>query len=224
MVNRIRSELLDMAEPVYKVFHSKLIPTVSPEKVIGIPVPVLRRYAKTCTKEMDTFLKDLPHLYYEENNLHAFLIEQISDFSTCIESVERFLPYIDNWATCDSFRPKCFYKNREKLLAHIKIWIKAEHPYTVRFAIEMLMCHFLEDLFSDQYLKMVSDVRSEEYYVKMMVAWYFATALAKHWDATIIYLEESLLPPWIHNKTIQKAIESYRITPEQKAYLSNLRV
>ena len=166
-------------------------------------------------------MKSLPHTYYEENNLHAFLIEKIRDFDRTVEELNRFLPYVDNWATCDGLRPKCFRKERERLLPAIRRWLQSEHPYTVRFAIEMLMVHYLDEAFEPEYLRLVAAVRSEHYYVKMMVAWYFATALAKQWEQTLPYLAE--LPEWERRKTIQKATESDRITGEQKDYLKGAK-
>lgn len=222
----IQNKLLSMAEPEYKAFQCKLMPTVDQETVIGIRTPLLRAMAKEL-KNTDTakhFLQYLPHRYYEENNLHGFLISQISDLSACVEALDHFLPYVDNWATCDGVRPKCFSKHRQELLTNIDRWLASEHIYTVRFAIEMLMCHFLDSDFSVEFLEKVVKVKSGEYYVDMMIAWYFATALAKQWNHAVTYLEQKRLNPWIHNKTLQKAVESYRITPEQKTYLRTLRV
>jgi len=219
----IIEDLFKMQDLEYKSFHSKLIPTINPNTIVGVRVPLLRKYAKEIKNCATEFLCVLPHKYYEENNLHAFLISEITDFEICIEILNKFLPYVDNWATCDGIRPKCFKKNRKKLLKEIKKWIVSNHIYTVRFAVEMLMVHFLDDDFDANYLAIVSKVRSEEYYVNMMVAWYFATALAKKWTETIVYIERKILPLWVHNKTIQKAIESYRITPVQKVYLKSLK-
>lgn len=209
----------------YKAFHTKLMPTVNPDTVIGVRIPVLRRMAKDLyeTQEAAAFLSRLPHTYYEENNLHAFLIARIPDFDTCVERVNGFLPYIDNWATCDSLRPACFKKHRNELLPWIQKWMASDAPYTVRFGIEMLMTYYLDEYFTPDYLKWVAGVQSGEYYVNMMIAWYFATALSKQWAVVVPYLEGKCLPVWVHNKAIQKAIESYRITAEQKAYLRTLR-
>jgi 3-methyladenine DNA glycosylase AlkD len=168
-------------------------------------------------------MSELPHAYFEENNLHAFFIEQISDYGECIGAIDRFLPYVDNWSTCDSLRPRVFNTHRTELISDIRCWICSEHSYTVRFGIEMLMVHFLGDNFRTEYADAVVSVRSDEYYVNMMIAWYFATALAKNWDDTVRYIEEDTLSEWVHNRTIQKARESYRITPEQKAYLKTLK-
>ncbi len=223
--NGIREELFKMQDLKYKDFHAKLIPTVNPDLVIGVRTPELRKFAKRLDKTQNNkdFLTDLPHMYYEENNLHAFLIEQIKDYDECIEELGRFLPYVDNWATCDMMRPKCFKKHTDELLKQIQKWLKSDDTYTIRFAIEMLMVYFLDKKFDESFLKTVSTIRSEEYYINMMIAWYFATALAKQYDATLPYLQENKLSTWTHNKTIQKAIESYRITDEQKVYLRTLR-
>ncbi len=220
----ISEELYKMQDTKYKAFHSQLMPTVNPENIIGVRVPALRNFAKNIKDSADGFLYDLPHTYYEENNLHAFLISEIKDFHKCIKMLNDFLPYVDNWATCDGIRPPCFKKNKKELLFEIEKWIKSEHTYTVRFAIEMLMVHFLDKDFDKNHLNVVSNVNSGEYYVKMMVAWYFATALAKQWESAVLYLEEHLLHKWVHNKTIQKAVESYRITSEQKEYLRSLKI
>ncbi|MBE6903674.1 MAG: DNA alkylation repair protein [Ruminococcaceae bacterium] len=220
----ITKELFKMQDLKYKEFHSKLMPTVDSQSVIGVRVPLIRAFSKKIKNEADEFLNSLPHKYYEENNLHAFLIAQTDDFDKCIKMLNVFLPFVDNWATCDSLRPKCFNKNKDKLLCEIEKWIKSKHVYTVRFAIEMLMVYYLDEDFDERYLKTVSEIKSEEYYINMMLAWYFATALAKKWDSTIIYLKNNALPLWVHNKTIQKAVESYRITAEQKEYLCSLKI
>ncbi len=210
---------------VYREFSAKLMPTIDSDTVIGVRIPVLRRMAKDLygTQEAAAFLGRLPHTYYEENNLHAFLIAQIPDFDTCVEELNRFLPYIDNWATCDSLRPICFKKHREDLLPWIQKWMASQAPYTLRFGIEMLMVYYLDEYFTPDYPEWVTRIQSEEYYVNMMIAWYLATALSKQWAAVVPYLEVKSLPVWIHNKTIQKAVESYRITKEQKEYLRTLR-
>lgn len=208
----------------YRDFHSRLMPTVDKNAVIGVRVPELRKFAKSVygTPEAELFLQQLPHSYYEENNLHAFLIEMNKDYNQTLELLEIFLPYIDNWATCDMLTPKSFKNN----LSDIKAieWMKSSHPYTVRFGIEMLMKFFLDDKFDVKYLDMVASVRSEHYYVKMMVAWYFATALSKHYDETLKVLTDKKLPKWEHNKAIQKAIESLRIDSEQKDFLKKLKI
>ncbi len=218
----IQETLLSMGEEAYRDFSSKLMPTVDKSKVIGIRIPVLRKYAKSL-ENYDRFLTELPHQYFEEDNLHAFLIERETDFDKCIEKLNAFLPYVDNWATCDSMKPKVLKKEPEKLLIHINRWIKSKDVYAVRYAINMLMSFYLDDNFDERYLKMVSDVKSDEYYINMMRAWYFATALAKRYKETLPYIENRELDTWTHNKTIQKAIESYRISKEQKEYLRTLR-
>lgn len=219
----IQTRLFALQDPAYRAFHSALMPTIDKNTIIGVRIPALRALAKELRGSAGDFLTSLPHEYYEENNLHGFLIADIRDFTACVEAVEAFLPFVDNWATCDSLRPKCFARHKPELLLHIRRWLAAEHPYTLRFGMEMLMVHFLEGDFAPEYPQWVAAVESEEYYVNMMMAWYFATALAKQWDAVIGYLEENRLPLWVHNKTIQKAVESFRITAEQKAYLRTLR-
>lgn len=227
MTNKeIRQELFSLQDKEYRAFQIKLIPTVDPETVIGTRTPALRAYAKSLVKSGDTdeFLAELPHSYFDENQLHAFILSEIKDMERCFDEVERFLPYVDNWATCDQLSPKVFKKNRERLLLHIRRWITSEEVYTIRFAIGMLMQHFLDEEFDKEYPEMVAEVRSEEYYVNMMIAWYFAMALAKQYNAIIPYLEEQRLEAWTHNKAIQTAIESRRITQEQKEYLRSLKV
>lgn len=224
-LTRLQQQLFVLQDEEYRDFHSKLMPNIPKEDVIGIRVPVLRKFAKEFAKsdEKEKFLKELPHRYYEENNLHMMLLVAMKDYDGCIQEMERFLPYINNWATCDFPAPKCFEKHKKDVLEHIKIWIKSSQTYTVRYAIGMLMRLFLEDDFSAEYPQMVAEVSSEEYYINMMIAWYFATALAKQWDAVIPYIEQRKLSPWVHRKTIQKAVESYRITPGQKEYLKSFR-
>lgn len=221
----IRHHLWALQDQEYKLFHQKLMPTVNPDTIIGIRVPQLRAYAKTLKKDPlhFVFLQALPHRYYEENNLHAFLLEQIKDFEQCVRAVDEFLPYIDNWATCDMLRPKCFQNHTDELLPAIEKWLSSGHTYTVRFGIGMLMSYYLDQYFEMGQLDRVASIQSEEYYVNMMIAWYFATAFAKQYEAALPYLLENRLPVWVHNKTIQKAVESYRITPEQKAYLKTLK-
>jgi len=221
----ITEQLFSMQDEAYKQFQCKLMPTVDPNTVIGVRVPALRKLAKELydSTEAEVFLSELPHKYYDENNLHAFLIAQIKEYNACIAAVEQFLPYINNWATCDGLSPKVFKKHLPELLEHITVWLASDETYTVRFAIGMLMQFYLDDAFHPQYLDMVAAVRSEEYYVNMMIAWYFATALAKQYDAVLPYLKEHKLDAWTHNKTIQKAIESYRITDDQKMYLRSLK-
>ena len=221
----VQRELFALCDSSYRDFQSKLMPNIDKETIIGVRTPALRKFAKTFAKSpmAAEFIKQLPHRYYEENNLHGFIIETIKDFDTCAGAIDAFLPYVDNWATCDLMSPKVFAKNKEKLLPKIKEWLSSDKTYTVRFGIEMLMSHFLDEDFNPEYLGLVAKVRSDEYYVNMMVAWYFATALAKQWDVTIPYIEKKRLADWTHNKAIQKAIESYRITDEQKKYLRTLK-
>ncbi len=223
---RIREELFSMQDLSYREFHSRLMPDVEKDTVIGIRVPVLRKYVKELAKdpEIGGFLEDLPHRYYEENNVHGFLIQQMKEYGQCMEELEKFLPYINNWATCDMTSPKVFKKHKEELLEAVRRWIVSDHVYTVRYGIGMLMQHYLDEDFREEYPQMVSEIRSEEYYVNMMIAWYFATALAKQYETILPYIEKQKLNVWTHNKTIQKACESYRITPEQKAYLRTLKV
>lgn len=222
---KIRERLLSLRDEKYREFHSALMPTVDKEKLIGIRTPLLRSFAKELIKEGDfeEFLSALPHKYYEEDNLHGFIIEGIKDFETCISELKRFIPYIDNWATCDSVRPKVLKKEPEKLLLFIRGLLKSKETYTVRFGIGLLLSFYLDENFSSEHLKLVSQIKSEEYYINMMISWYFATALAKQWESTLPYLEKRLLSDWVHRKTIQKAVESYRITDEEKAYLKSLK-
>ncbi len=222
----IQKELFKLQDKSYRDFHAKLMPTVDKELIIGIRTPHLRTFAKSIkdTKEAHCFLNTLPHKYYEENNLHAFLLEGITDFDTALSKAEEFLPYIDNWATCDSFMPKVFSKNTDALLTKIYLWLKSDKPYTIRYAIGLLMKLYLDEHFKAEYPQLVAGIKSEHYYVKMMQAWYFATALAKQYDAAIKFIEENHLYPWTHNKTIQKALESYRIGKETKEYLKSLKI
>jgi len=222
----IRTRLFAMQDTAYRRFHTALIPTVDPEAVIGVRTPALRKYARELfgTAEAEAFLRTLPHRYYEENNLHGFLIEKIRDFDTVLAQTERFLPYIDNWATCDMFCPKIFAAHLPELYEKIKFWINASHTYTVRFGIGMLMRFYLDEQFDSAYPSLVADIRSDEYYVNMMIAWYFATALAKRYDQILPYIESHRLDKWTHNKAIQKAIESDRISIDRKAYLRTLKI
>ena len=202
-----------------------IIPTVDPDSIIGVRTPALRTLAKELSKreDIDTFLNDLPHIYFEENQLHAFILSGMKDAAKAIELVDKFLPFVDNWATCDQMSPKVFKKHKDLLLEYTDKWIKSDLTYVKRFGIGMLMEHFLDEDFKTTYLTKVSKIRSDEYYVNMMIAWYFATALAKQYDATLPYIEKQKLDIWTHNKSIQKAVESYRITPEQKDYLKTLK-
>ena len=225
-MNEIQSFLFENRDEKYKAFQAKLIPSVDGELIIGVRTPELKKFAKELIKrgEAADFLADLPHKYFEENQLHSFIISDIKNFEKCIYEIQRFLPFIDNWATCDQLKPKAFSKNKDKLLDYILIWIKSEDTYTVRFAIEMLMTHFLDESFKEDYLKMVAEVKSEEYYINMMIAWYFATALAKQYEKALPFIENNVLDKWTHNKTIQKSVESFRITDEQKEYLKTLKI
>ena len=224
-MNNLQKELLKISDAGYAKFQSKLTPGIEPELFLGVRVPVLRKFAKSYikTKESKIFLNELPHKYYDENMLHALLISEMKDFDQIIFNLNKFLPYVDNWAVCDIMSPKALKKHKTKLIESIKQWIKSKETYTCRFGIEMLMSFYLDDDFNESYLKLVSKVKSNEYYVNMMVAWFFATALAKKWDATIPYIESNCLDRWTHNKTIQKAIESYRISDDQKQYLRSLK-
>ncbi len=225
-VQSITEQLFALQDLEYKKFHSKLMPTINPDVIIGVRTPKLRMLAKQISKstEVEKFLAELPHQYYEENNLHGFLIETIKDFDACILALNEFLPYVDNWATCDMMAPKVLKKDLPKLYEWVKRWISSGETYTVRFGVNMLMKYFLDEAFLTEYPELVASIHSEEYYVKMVMAWYFATALAKQYDAVLPYLTEKRLDMWTHNKTIQKAVESYRITPEQKAYLKTLKI
>ena len=224
--DEIVRELFRQRDEKYAAMQAKIIPTLRADRIIGVRTPQLRAMAKSLYGDADTdiFIKSLPHRYFDEDQIHAFVISLEKDFEKCLAEVEAFLPYVDNWATCDQLSPKAFKKDPERLLPHIRKWIVSDRAYTVRFAIGILMQHFLDERFSAEYADMVASVRSEEYYIKMMAAWYFATALAKQYDLTVPYLEEKRLDPWTHNKTIQKSVESYRIAPERKEYLKTLKV
>ena len=222
---KIRQTLFSLQDIKYGDFQAKLMPTMDRQRVIGVRTPALRKYAKELAKEKDIqeFLQDLPHKYFEENQLHAFIICEQKEYHRCMEELVRFLPYVDNWAICDQMSPKVFKKHRKELLEQIKIWIASKETYTVRYGIGMLMNHFLEEDFEVEYPEIVAKIRTEEYYVNMMIAWYFATALAKQYEAVLPFLEERRLDNWTHRKAIQKSVESYRITKEQKEYLKSLR-
>lgn len=225
MIEEIRKQLFSMQDIKYRDFQSKLIPTVEYETVIGVRTPELRKYAKQLAKTegISEFLEDLPHQYFDENQLHAFLISEIKDYERCLEEVERFLPYVDNWATCDQLLPKVFKNHEKELLEDIRKWMVSDKTYTVRFSIGMLMKYFLDEHFNIEYPGMVAEIRSEEYYINMMIAWYFATALAKQYEAVLPFIENHRLDMWTHNKAIQKSVESYRIAKEQKEYLRSLK-
>ena len=221
----IEKELLKLQDKKYKDFQSKLVPTIDPDTIIGIRTPELRNLAKELIKgNYNSFLDILPHKYYEENLIHFFIISMIKDFDECIKRTNEFLPYVDCWPVCDQSSPKCFKKNHEKLLPYITKWIESNHIYTIRFGIRILMNEYLGEDFKEEYLEKVANIKSDEYYVNMMIAWYFATALAKQYKYTIKYIEKKKLDKWTHNKAIQKALESYRITPEQKEYLKSLKI
>lgn len=224
-MTHLQEELFKLQDTEYRDFNSSLIPGIDKETVIGIRTPVLRKFAKEYAKsgETEQFMRELPHEFYEENNLHMMLIGQIKDYDECISELEKFLPYIDNWATCDSPLPKCFNKNKEDVLERAKNWIATDATYVKRYGMGVMMRLFLDEDFKEEYIQLVASVKSEEYYVNMMIAWYMATALAKQWDAAIPYIQERRLSEWVHRKSIQKAVESYRITPEQKEYLKGLR-
>lgn len=224
-MTKLQEKLFELQDLKYRDFQSRLLPGIEKETIIGIRTPNLRKFAKELakTKESEQFLQELPHQYYEENNLHLMLVAQIGDYEKCLEEIKRFLPYIDNWGTCDLPLPKCFEKNKTELIVEVKTWVISKETYTIRYGIGVLMRLYLDEEFDEEYPKLVSNVISEEYYVNMMIAWYFATALAKQWDAVIGYLEKKKLSEWVHKKTIQKAVESQRITKEQKEYLRSLR-
>ena len=225
-IDIIKKRLFEMRNEKYRDFQCSLMPTVDRSTVIGVRTPKLRAYAKEIagTNLAESFLSSLPHQYYEENNLHAFLIEQIKNYEKCISALNDFLPFIDNWATCDSMTPKVFENHPNELLEQIKIWCNTHHTYTVRYGIKTLMAFYLDDYFSPEHLKFVSDIKNDEYYVKMAVAWYFATALAKQYKEALPYIKNKVLDTWTHNKTIQKSIESYRISEEEKEYLRNFKI
>ena len=218
-------ELFKLQDKAYRDFQSKLMPTVDRQFVIGVRIPELRKLAKRLfgTEEAKLFMQTLPHRYYEENCLHGFLIEHIKDFDGCLKELDRFLPYVDNWATCDMMSPKALKKDKDKLLVKIKEWIASGDTYTVRYGIGTLMKYYLDDGFDIAYPELVASVRSDEYYVNMMIAWYFATALSKQYTSILPYIEQKKLGKWVHNKTIQKAIESYRVSDENKQYLKTLK-
>ena len=226
ITDEIRAELFRLQDIKYRDFQSRLIPTRDSESMIGVRTPELRRLAKQTGKRTDvsTFLDALPHSYFDENQLHAFIISDMKDYAACLERVDSFLPFVDNWATCDQMSPRIFKKHRTELSEPILCWIRSDQTYTIRFGIKMLMEHFLDEDFSPEYPELVAGIRSGEYYVNMMIAWYFATALAKQYETVLPFIEEQRLDAWTHNKTIQKAVESYRITPAQKDYLKRLKV
>lgn len=217
------SVLLDNQDETYRQMQIRLIPNIAPDRIVGVRTPVLRAIAREL-EDREHFLNCLPHSTFEENQIHCFLLEREKDFEVATRQIERFLPYIDNWATCDQLRPRCYRKNHELLLPHIRRWISSEEPYTIRFGIGMLMVHFLEEDFDTTLLELPASVCSEEYYVRMMIAWFFATALAKQYDDALSYITTHRLDKWIHNKTIQKAVESNRVTPGHKRELVKYRL
>ncbi|MBE6353365.1 DNA alkylation repair protein [Treponema sp.] len=223
---QIVKHLFSLQDKKFREFHLKLIPGIETDKVIGVRTPALRKFAKEIIKagSGEEFLSSLPHYYYEENQLHSFILSEEKNFDNCIKYVDKFLPYINNWATCDQLLPKVFKKQPQKLLPHINLWIESGETYKIRFAIGMLMQHFLDEFFEERFVQKVASVHSEEYYVKMMQAWYFATALAKQYDCAVKFIEDKKLDSWTHNKTIQKAIESFRVPDERKEYLRTLKV
>ena len=226
VIKEVEKQLFEMQDLKYRDFHAGLMPNIDKNRIIGVRTPRLRKFAKEYgkTENAKTFLTVLPHQYYEENNLHGLLIEQIKEYDSALDELERFLPYIDNWATCDMLAMKVVKKHLDLFIKKIYQWLESKHTYTIRFAIGMLMRYYLEDTFQIEYARKVAEICSEEYYVNMMRAWYFATALAKQYEQVIPFLEERQLDVWTHNKTIQKCVESYRITPEQKEYLKTLKI
>ena len=222
----VRERLFAMRDLGYRDFHAKLVPNIDKERIIGVRTPALRKFAREFAKSplAAEFLAALPHEYYEENNLHGFIIAGISDFDECAGEISRFLPYVDNWATCDSLSPRVFAENRARLLPLIDEWLRSRDTYAVRFGIEMLMNHFLDEDFKPEYLAKVATVKSGEYYINMAAAWYFATALTKRYEETLPLFEEKRLDAWVHNKAIQKASESFRVTNGHKAYLRTLKI
>ena len=225
ITEEIRQSLFALQDIKYRDFQAKLIPGTDTETMIGVRTPELRKLAKQMLKreEIGEFLQDLPHRYFDENQLHAFILSEMKDYEKCVERVNRFLPYTDNWATCDQMSPKVFRKHRKELQEEIRKWIRSDRTYTIRFGTGMLMEHFLDGDFRPEYLELAASVRSEEYYVNMMTAWFFATALAKQYEAALPFLEEQRLDVWTHNMTIRKAAESFRVAPEHKAYLKTLK-
>ena len=218
-------KLIEVKDDNYKEFQAKLVPNIDKDIILGIRTPDLRRIAKEVyeSKDRDSFLSSLPHKYFEENLIHFFILSMIKDFNECVKRVEEFLPFVDCWPVSDQATPKTFSKNHEKLLPYIKKWISSNHVYTARFGIRMLMNEFLGDDFKIEYLDLVASKKGDDYYLKMMIAWFFATALAKKYDETIYYFENHILDEWVHKKAIQKAIESYRVSDDHKAYLKRLR-
>jgi len=225
-MNKINDELFKFQDEKYRDIQIRILPTINKDTIVGVRTPELRKYAKLLIKSNDytPFLEELPHKYFDENQLHAFIISELKNYDECISYINKFLPFVDNWATCDQLSPKVFKKHTDELLNQIRVWIKSTKTYTIRFGIGMLMKYYLDDNFKPEYLNWVSNIKSNEYYVNMMIAWYFATALAKQYEGTLSFIKKQKLDIWVHNKTIQKAIESYRITKEQKEYLKRLKI
>ena len=221
--DQLSDVLFKNQDEAYRQMQVRLLPNIAPDTIIGVRTPVLRGIAKEL-EDKGRFLKALPHSCFEENQIHCFLLEREKDFEYVISEIERFLPYVDNWATCDQLRPRCFQKNRKTLLPYIRKWIASDEPFTIRFGIGMLMVHFLDDGYDKTLLELPASVDSEEYYVRMMIAWFFATALAKQYADALPYITTHRLDKWTHNKTIQKAIESDRVTPEHKKELVGYRL
>ena len=226
MKTAVCKKLISLQDLKYRDMQIKIIPNIDPASIIGVRTPELKKIAKEMYRsgEYRSFIKKLPHDHFEENQLHAFIICEMKDPDECFDEVEHFLPYVDNWATCDQLSPKIFKKNKDELIKHIKTWIGSDRTYTVRFGVGMLMQHFLDDDYDEKYPKMVAGLRSDEYYINMMIAWYFATALAKQYESVLPYIEENKLDDWTHNKAIQKSLESFRVTDEHKKYLRSLKV
>ena len=221
---KLTEELLKIGDSKYKDFNSKLVPNIDKDRIIGVKNPEVKQLVKSAKEDIEEFLNELPHYYNEENVLHGYLLSNIKDYDETISELNRFLPYIDNWSVCDIIKPKSFKKNRDKLINQIKIWIKSNHTYTVRFGLLMLMTHYLDEDFKKEYLLLPLSIKTDEYYIKMMIAWYYATALAKQYEDTIKIIEDKKLDSWIQNKTIQKAKESFRVSDKQKEYLNTLKI
>lgn len=221
----IQKRLLELSDEKNADFSAKLTPGIDREKFLGVRIPASRKLAKEIIKENEhkDFLNNMPHKYYDENILHSILISEIKDYDECVKYINEFLPYVDNWAVCDIMSPKIFKSEHERLMSDILRWVNSDQTYTIRFGLKILMAHFLDNDFKKEYLEIPAKIKTNEYYINMMIAWFFATALAKQWDSTIVYIENGVLDKWVHNKTIQKARESYRITAEQKEYLKSLK-
>ena len=227
MINEdITKDIYKYQDIKYQKFLQNLIPNINPDLIIGVKTPELKNLAKIYfnNNDIDIFLNTLPHIYFEENQLHAFIINNIKDFNICIKEVNTFLPYINNWATCDQLNPKCFKKNHLLLLPYISTWLNSNDTYSIRFGIRMLMNYFLDDDYDIKYLDIVSNIKSDEYYINMMIAWFFQVALVKQYNDAVKYLENKKLNNFVHNKAISKAIDSYRIDNNTKEYLKKLKI